>query len=107
MKNYKPDMEKKFKDEQITVLLFVSSHCPYCHQARAILEDLSIDYPFKFILVPEGYDALARKYKVMSVPTIIILHYGKVVGDIVGLIPKFKLKEAFDKILEKSQKENE
>jgi len=102
MNTYKPSMKKKFADNFITVLVFVTEGCPYCQKAKEILKDLSRDYPFKFLLVEdtEKNEPLKEKYGIIGFPAYIILYKGKKVSEIHGLISKREHIRYFNKILE-------
>ena len=60
-----------------------------------VFEELSTEInDIKFIKVDiDEHEDLCRKYKVMSVPTLIVFDKGKEVKRNIGFIPKDKLKE--------------
>ena len=61
-----PDMSEEEKDE---ILLFGTHTCPNCRLAEKLLADM--DVPFKEIFAEDQPD-LARKYDVVSAPTMIV-----------------------------------
>jgi len=67
-----------------------------------VFEELSTEInDIKFIKVDiDEHEDLCRKYKVMSVPTLIVFDKGKEVKRNIGFIPKDKLK-VIDKLKEK------
>ena len=91
-------LEKENFDELIkdkVVVDFFATWCGPCKMLGPVFEELSTEInDIKFIKVDiDEHEDLCRKYKVMSVPTLIVFDKGKEVKRNIGLIPKDKLKE--------------
>jgi len=69
----------------VRIELFYSPTCPYCPEAKRILREVleSIDREFHVdkvnVFSPEGLER-AKKYGILSVPTIIIENKHKLIG---------------------------
>lgn len=92
------DKEENFDDliKEGTVLVdFSATWCGPCKMLGPVFEELSTEInDIKFIKVDiDEHEDLCRKYKVMSVPTLIVFDKGKEVKRNIGFIPKDKLKE--------------
>lgn len=91
-------LEKENFDELIkdkVVVDFFATWCGPCKMLGPVFEELSTEInDIKFIKVDiDEHEDLCRKYKVMSVPTLIVFDKGKEVKRNIGFIPKDKLKE--------------
>lgn len=77
------------------VVDFFATWCGPCKMLGPVFEELSTEInDIKFIKVDiDEHEDLCRKYKVMSVPTLIVFDKGKEVKRNIGFIPKDKLKE--------------
>ena len=61
--------------EKVKTLLFTTKKCPNCSIARNTLEDAKIDYE---LVDAEEHKDLAKKYKVMQAPTLVVIRDGEV-----------------------------
>lgn len=85
-----------------TLAEFGSNSCIPCKQMKPILEQLSVDYQDKLnVVIVEVYDHqdLARQYKVLGIPTQIILDSGgKEIARHVGLWPREQIITQLNKL---------
>ncbi|CAN5819889.1 thioredoxin TrxC [soil metagenome] len=85
-------------ESRAAVAVLVDLWAPWCGPCRVvgpILEDLSREYAGRLKVVKVNVDenpGLARQFKAMSIPTLVVLRDGRVVDRIVGALPKADLK---------------
>jgi len=99
--------EQNFEQEVLqsdipVVVDFWATWCQPCLKLGPILEDLEKDYEGKVKfgkLNIENDQAIAAKYGVLSIPTILFIKDGEVKNQTVGLQPKKKLVKALEKVL--------
>ena len=82
--------EEVMKSEKPVILDFYADWCGPCKMLGPILEEISSDYKVVKINVDEHED-LARKYGIMSIPTVMIFKDGESKKTLVGFMPKEKL----------------
>lgn len=83
------DLDSKLKDKKILVD-FYADWCGPCKMLGTILEEM--DFPILKINV-DKFPELARKYGVMSIPTIILFDNGKEIKKNIGFLGKNELEE--------------
>lgn len=83
------DLDSKLKDKKILVD-FYADWCGPCKMLGTILEEM--DFPILKINV-DKFPELARKYGVMSIPTIILFDNGKEIKKNIGFLSKNELEE--------------
>ncbi|QHQ60313.1 thioredoxin [Anaerocolumna sedimenticola] len=102
-------MELKFTDEnfesevlksEMPVLVdFYADWCGPCKMMAPIIEEIANEYEGKVKVGKLNVDeaqGTSSKYRVMSIPTLLILKNGEVVDTIVGAVPKSKVVEKLD-----------
>ena len=81
---------------------FWATWCPPCKILAPIFEELAAEYVGKVKFAKLDTDdarAIAQKYSIMSIPTLIVFKGGKEVERMVGALPKEALKEKIDALL--------
>ena len=88
--------------DSIVVVDYGATWCGPCKKLKPILEDLAGTMTDKaeFYYVDAGEQpALAQKYGVMSLPTLLFFQNGEVKDRIVGLVAKEKIIEKIDSLI--------
>jgi thioredoxin 1 len=81
---------------------FWAEWCGPCHRIAPILEELAVEYEGRVRIVKLDADNnpdTVRTYNVMSMPTLTIFRDGQVVSQVVGAMPKSKLRAQIDDAL--------
>lgn len=93
----KDEFEKIINESKPTIVDFFATWCGPCKMLSPILEKVEEDSKGEFnivkIDVDESYD-VAKKYEIMSVPTMIIFKDGDEQEKIVGLRQKNQIEDA-------------
>ena len=82
---------------------FWAEWCGPCRMVSPVVEELAKDYEGKVKFVKVNVDEaneLASKYNVFSIPTLVILNKGEIVGQQVGAASKESYKSMIDRALE-------
>ncbi|MBQ7915204.1 MAG: thioredoxin [Firmicutes bacterium] len=86
------NFEQEVLQSDIPVMVdFYADWCGPCKMVAPIVEALSKEYEGKVKIGKLNVDesvAIAQKYNVMSIPTLLFIKNGQVVDQIVGAIPK-------------------
>lgn len=83
--------------EGIIVLDFYAEWCGPCRMLSPIIEDISKNINVIKINVDE-YGEIATKYRIMSIPTLVILKDGVLQKELVGFKPKEEILKEIEKI---------
>ncbi len=82
---------------------FWAPWCGPCRSMAPIIEELSNEYQGKVKITKLNVDQnqeIARRFGVMSIPTLIMFKNGQNVGQTVGLTPKTLLAKKLDALIE-------
>ncbi len=94
--------ETALDENTVSVIDFWAEWCGPCRMITPIIEELAGEYEGKATIGKLNVDhnpAVANKYGIRSIPTIIILKNGEVVDKQVGVTTKTNLAEKIDKAL--------
>ena len=87
------------KENKLVVVDFWATWCGPCRAIGPVIDELANQYEGKVVIGKINVDEeseLARKYKVMSIPTVMLFKNGEVVDKVVGLRSKEDLEELID-----------
>lgn len=99
--------EQNFEQEVLksdipVVVDFWATWCQPCLKLGPLLEEVASEYAGKVKfgkLNIEDEQAIASKYGVLSIPTLLYIKNGEVKNQTVGLLPKKKIVKALEKVL--------
>jgi thioredoxin 1 len=99
--------DKSFTDDVLSsdkpVLVdFWATWCGPCKMVAPVLEEIAGEHPDKITVAKVDIDAnpgIARDYKIMSIPTMILFQGGQPVKEIVGAKPKAALLKDLSDVL--------
>lgn len=97
--------EKTFNktiEKGVTLVDFWANWCPPCQMQSPVLEELSDELEGKVIIGKVDVDeekALAAKYQIQSIPTLLIFKDGELVNTLIGFNPKPNLENVLTKYL--------
>ena len=83
------------------VVDFWAEWCGPCKALAPVLDDLAKEYAGRVTIAKVNVDEhpeLAARFQVRSIPTLMIFKGGERVGDIIGAVPKAKIKEKLDAV---------
>ena len=81
---------------------FWAEWCPPCRPMARVLDELSEELDGKLVMAKINSDenpVASRAYRIMSLPTLLLFHEGRIVATMVGARPKSVLRDALVKQL--------
>jgi thioredoxin 1 len=89
------------KHKELLMVDFWAEWCAPCRAIAPALEELATDSKGTVSLAKVNVDdnpALAARYGIRSIPTILFMKEGKVVDQVIGAVPKSQLKKKLDSL---------
>ena len=91
-----------FNSELPVLVDFYADWCGPCKMMSPVVDELSREYEGRLKVGKVNVDEntnVAQQYRVMSIPTILLIKNGQVVDQVVGAVPKAQLTGKIDSIL--------
>jgi len=88
--------------EKLVLVDFYATWCGPCKMLAPVLENIAEEYQDKINVYKVNVDEemeLARKFNIVSIPTLIFFKEGKVAKTLVGLVSKSDLQEEINTLL--------
>ncbi len=96
------DFDQEILKSDIPALVdFWAAWCGPCRTVGPVVEELAGEYKGKIKVAKLDVDSnkeVASKYGVRGIPTLMLFKDGQVVDQIVGAVPKSRIKELLDKV---------
>ena len=89
------------KHKEVMMVDFWAEWCAPCRAIAPTLEELARESAGRVSLAKVNVDehpALAARYGIRSIPTILLMKEGAVVDQVIGAVPKAQLKKKLDAI---------
>ena len=97
------DFQKQVLESDQPVLVdFWATWCAPCRAIAPAVEELASQYKGKLKVAKVNIDDnqdTPQQYGIRSIPTLLVFKGGKVVGQIVGAVPKGRIEDAISKAL--------
>lgn len=96
------DFDSVIQKKGIIIVDFWAEWCMPCKALATTFEQVAQKYSNKITFAKLNIDEnpnVASKYRIMSIPTLLLFKDGKVVDQITGLVPAKKIESAIEKVL--------
>ena len=94
--------EKVLKSDIPVLVDFWAEWCAPCRMIGPIVKELASEYDGKLRVAKLDVDSLgsiAQRYRILSIPTVIIFKNGEVASQIIGAVPKKDLVSQVEKAI--------
>ena len=98
----KETFDKSLEEGKLMMVDFWADWCGPCQMLGPVMEDLAVRYDGKALVAKVNVDEepeLARRFGVMSIPTVVFLKEGREFDRKVGAFPPAAYQEVLDKSL--------
>lgn len=96
------EFDQLLKDNSVVLVDFWATWCGPCKMVAPIIEKVAAKYEGKVVVAKVDVDknqALAQRYQIMSIPTVIVFKDGKAIKTEVGSRPQDVYEKMIDKAL--------
>ena len=91
------NFDSTIKENSVVLIEFWATWCNPCKQLNPILEEIDVENDIIVAKVDvDAEHALANKYGITSVPTMIVFENGLPAHNIIGAMPKHKLQKELE-----------
>ena len=85
--------------DNLVLVDFYADWCAPCKMLGPILEEIALEKNMKLVKVNvDNHEDLARTYKVMSIPYVLIFKNGEIVNKFIGYLPKSNILKEIENI---------
>ena len=94
--------EEVVKSQGLVMVDFWATWCGPCKIVAPVVEELAKEYEGKVTFAKLNTDenpAIASRYSIRGIPTLMFFKDGKVMDQVVGAVPKGQLKSKLDSLL--------
>ena len=85
--------------DNLVIVDFYADWCAPCKMLGPILEEIALEKNMKLVKVNvDNHEDLARTYKVMSIPYVLIFKNGEIVNKFIGYLPKSNILKEIENI---------
>ncbi len=98
------NFEKEIKKNKLVIVDFWAPWCMPCRMLTPILEKLEKEYDGKVEFAKLNTDenpAIASKFGIFSIPTVMMFYQGEIVNTFIGAMPESAVKHEIEKALSK------
>ncbi len=96
------NFDKTLKDNKLVLVDFFAAWCGPCKMLAPIIDELSEEYKDKIKIVKVDVDEaqeIAKKFEIMSIPTLIFFDSSEVKDSLMGLVSKDILKGKIEELI--------
>ncbi len=94
--------EEVLKDDKLVVVDFWATWCGPCKMVSPLLEDIATEYSDTVKITKVDVDsnnAVAAKFGIMSIPSLVFFKNGEEIDRVIGAIPRSQLESRVNKAL--------
>ncbi len=85
--------------DNLVIVDFYADWCAPCKMLGPILEEIALEKNMKLVKVNvDNHEDLARTYKVMSIPYVLIFKNGEIINKFIGYLPKSNILKEIENI---------
>jgi len=88
--------------ERPVAVEFWAPWCPWCRKLMPEFESISVEYEGRLTMLKlnaDDFPEIPQRYGIMGLPTVKMFCQGRVIGEVIGYMPRPGLKGKLDRIL--------
>lgn len=95
--------QQVLKSQKPVAVEFWAPWCPWCRRLIPEFDALSVEYENRMAMLKlnsDDHPDIAERYGIMGLPTIKLFCQGRTIGEMVGYMPRPRLKAELDRLLQ-------